>query len=294
MGCVSCAGLIRGSASETNGVTLRLREPTTIPIEADSICPDHFVGRSQAEIEALPAFHGRRKVTLGDLFTVEGEDSDSILVEGDLRHVKKIGQRMTRGRITLRGDVGLHLGALMRGGEIIVQGNAADWLAAEMRGGLIRVMGNAGNFVGAAYHGSKKGMNRGTIIVEGHAGNEVGERMRRGLIVILGPAREFLGANMIAGTIVVFGKTGEGPGAGMRRGTIVLLGEGRNDASPLQLLPTFRYDCTYNPTFLRLYLRALRRYGIEVQEEYISGRYRRYNGDIAELGKGEILVYERD
>ena len=292
MGCVSYAGLIRGLAGETNGVTLHLREPTTIPIEADSICPDHFVGRSQAEIEALPAFYGRRKVTLGDLFTVEGEDSDNILIEGDLRHVKKIGQRMTRGRITLQGDVGLHLGALMRGGEIIVQGNAADWLAAEMRGGLIRVMGNAGNFVGAAYHGSKKGMNRGTIIVEGHAGNEVGERMRRGLIVILGPAREFLGANMIAGTIVVFGKTGEGPGAGMKRGTIVLLGEGHSAPSP-RLLPTFRYDCSYNPTFLRVYLRALRRYGIEVGEEYITGRYRRYNGDIAELGKGEILVYER-
>ena len=139
-------------------------------------------------------------------------------------------------------------------------------------------------------------MNRGTIIIEGNAGNEVGERMRRGLIVILGDAGDFLGANMIAGTIVVFGKAGEGPGAGMKRGSIVLLGGGQSGALPLQppqLLPTFRYDCTYNPTFLRVYLRALRRYGVEVGEEYITGNYRRYNGDIAELGKGEILVYER-
>lgn len=286
MGCVSCAGLVREFAGETNRVTLRLREPTTIPIEADSICPDHFVGRSRAEIEALPAFYGRRKVTLGDLFTVEGEGSDSILVEGDLSHVKKIGQRMSRGRITVHGDVGLYLGAYMRGGEIVVEGNAGDWVGAHMQGGRIWIKGNAGHLVGAAYRGEKRGMNRGTIIVEGNAGDGVGELMRRGLIVILGDACDFVGVHMIAGSIIVFGKIGERPGAGMKRGTIVTFQE------PC-LLPTFRYDCTYSPAFLRVYLRTLRCYGLEIREDYITGSYRRYNGDISELGKGEILIYER-
>ena len=277
-------------------IILTLKESLTIPLEADSIRPDLLAEKSRREIEALPLYHGNRERKLGDLFEVEGERSDRVRVVGDLSRVKKLGYGMAGGRLVVEGDAGMHLGALRRGGEIVVRGNAADWLGAEMRGGLIRVKGNAGNFVGAAYHGSKRGMNRGTIIIEGNAGNEVGERMRRGLIVILGDAGDFLGANMIDGTIVVFGKAGEGPGAGMKRGSIVLLGGGQSDAlalQPPQLLPTFRYDCTYNPTFLRLYLRALRRYGIEVRDEYITGRYRRYNGDIAELGKGEILVYER-
>ncbi|MCK4315506.1 MAG: formylmethanofuran dehydrogenase subunit C, partial [Anaerolineae bacterium] len=138
-------------------ITLRLREATTIPIEADSVCPDYFVGRSRAEIEALPVYYGRRKVTLGDLFTVEGEHSDSIVVEGDrsaersrrsLRHVKRIGQGMSRGRITIHGDAGPHLGAEMCGGEILVSGDVDGWAGAQMSGGLIRVRGNAGPMLG--------------------------------------------------------------------------------------------------------------------------------------------------
>ena len=287
MGCVGCAGFVIGMADETNAVTLRLKEPTTIPIEADSICPDHFVGRSQAEIEALPAFYGRRKVTLGDLFTVEGEDSDQIVVEGDLRHVKKIGQRMTRGRITIRGDVGLHLGAYMRGGEIVVEGDAGDWAGAHMQGGRIWVRGNAGHLLGAAYRGEKRGMNRGVIVVEGDAGQEVGAQMRRGLIVVLGNAGDFAGAKMIAGSIFVFGRLGARAGAGMKRGTIVAL------ADHEELLPTFRYDCRFQPTFLRYYLLQLQAWGMSVDDEYFDGFYRRYNGDVTALGKGEILIYDQ-
>lgn len=274
-------------ADETNGVTLRLKEPTTIPIEADSICPDQFVGRSQAEIEALPAFYGRRQVTLGDLFTVEGKDADQIVVEGDLRHVKKIGQRMTRGRITVRGDVGLHLGAYMRGGEIVVEGNAGDWAGAHMQGGRIWIRGNAGHLLGAAYRGEKRGMNRGVIIVEGDAGQEVGAQMRRGLIVVLGDVGDFVGAKMIAGTILVSGRLGARAGAGMKRGTIVALSD------HAELLPTFRYACRYQPVFLRHYLLCLREWGMSVGDEYVEGFYRRYHGDITALGKGEILIYDQ-
>ena len=287
MGCVSCAGFVIGMADETDGVTLRLREPTTIPIEADSICPDNFVGRSQAEIEALPAFYGRRKVVLGDLFTVEGEDSDSIVVEGDLRHVKKIGQRMTRGRITVRGDVGLHLGAYMRGGEIVVEGNAGDWAGAHIQGGRLWIRGNAGHLLGAAYRGEKRGMNRGEIVVEGDAGQEVGAQMRRGLIVVLGDVGDFAGAKMIAGSIIVSGRLGARAGAGMKRGTIVAL------ADHGELLPTFRYDCRFQPNYLRFYLLRLREWGLPITDEYLDGTYRRYHGDVTALGKGEILIYDQ-
>ena len=268
-------------------VSLRLKEPTTIPIEADSICPDHFVGCGQAEIEALPAFYGRRKVTLGDLFDVEGEKSDTIVLQGDLRHVKKIGQRMTRGHITVRGDVGMHLGAYMRGGEIVVEGNAGDWAGAHMQGGRLWIKGSAGHLLGAAYRGEKRGVNRGIIVVEGNAGREVGAQMRRGLIVILGDAGDFAGAKMIAGSIFVFGRLGARAGAGMKRGTIVALGD------HAELLPTYRYECRFQPVFLRYYLLRLREWGLPIHDEYVEGSYHRYHGDLTALGKGEILIYDQ-
>ena len=43
---------------------------------------------------------------------------------------------MTRGRITIVGNAGMHLGAYMKGGAIEVSGNVSDWLGAEMSGGL--------------------------------------------------------------------------------------------------------------------------------------------------------------
>jgi formylmethanofuran dehydrogenase subunit C len=287
VGCITCVGLLKECEVEENVVALRLKEPTTVPIEADSICPDNFSGRNEEEIAALPAFYGRRKVTLGELFEVEGEKSDTIVVEGDLRHVKKIGQRMTRGRIIVQGDVGMHLGAYMRGGEITVEGNAGDWAGAHMQGGRIWIRGNAGHLLGAAYRGEKRGVNRGVIVVEGNAGREVGAQMRRGLIVVLGDVGDFAGAKMIAGTILVSGRLGARAGAGMKRGTIVAL------ADHVELLPTFRYSCRYQPIFLRYYLRRLQEWGMSVGDEYVEGFYHRYHGDITALGKGEILIYDQ-
>lgn len=285
LGCVSCAGLMMEPLDQRDTVTLRLKEPTTIPIEADSIRPDLFVSRTLAEIKALPAFYGRRKVTLGDLFEIVGDRSDRVVVEGDLRHVKKIGLRMSQGRILVRGNAGLHLGAYMRGGEIVVEGDAADWAGAQIQGGFIRIRGNAGHRVGAAYPGEKRGANRGTIIVEGSAGREVGAKARRLLIAVQGDVGEFAGAYMLAGTIIVLGRVGKRAGAGSKRGTIVALGE-----SP-DILPTYRYECTIHPVFLRCYLRRLQEWGLPVPKAALEGDFRRYSGDITSLGKGEILVY---
>jgi len=110
---------------------------------------------AQAAIRALPVFLGKRRRRLDDFFEVEGAASDEISVRGNLRKVKWIGRNMTRGRIGVVGDVGMHLGSSMKGGVIDVTGNVSDWLGAEMRGGLIRIRGNAGGQVGAAYRGGR-------------------------------------------------------------------------------------------------------------------------------------------
>lgn len=274
------------SANTKDAVVLHLKEPTTIPIEAESIRPDLFSERSHREIKALPIFYGRRKVSLGDLFDVDGERSDNIVVQGDLRHVKRLGQGMRHGRIDVRGEVGPHLGAQMRGGEIAVQGNAGDWAGARMAGGRIWIHGNAGHHTGAAYPGENRGVNRGLIIVDGDAGSEIGAHMRRGLIVVMGDAGDFAGARMIAGSLFVFGHLGKRAGAGMKRGSIVALGT----CEPL--LPTYRYELTFQPVFLNIFFNRLRKWGLPVDPQMNNGFFRRYSGDINLLGKGEILIHD--
>lgn len=283
MGCLACAALML----DRGGVTLYRKESSPIPVEADSICPDRFLGRGPAEIAALPAYYGRRRVTLGDLFEVDGAGADNITVSGDLRHVKKIGLGMSMGRIAVTGDVGPHLGAYMSGGEISAEGTAGDWVGAHMKGGRIVVQGDAGHFVGAAYSGEARGVTGGTIIVGGNVGGEVGGRMRRGLIVILGDTGEFAGAHMIAGSILVFGRLGGRPGAGMKRGTIVAFGD-----APA-LLPTFRYACRFQPAFLRFYVRRLSDWGLDIDPGLADGLFLRYLGDMNGVGRGEVLVRDQ-
>jgi formylmethanofuran dehydrogenase subunit C len=269
-------------------ITLVLTATLDVPVEAESIAPDALAGRSLTEIERLPALQGNRAGRLADFFAVRGEPDDAIRLEGDFARVKYIGKGMTRGRLEVAGDAGMHLGAEMRGGEIHVRGSVGDWAGAEMRGGRIVVDGHAGHLLGAAYRGSPKGMRGGTILVRGRAGNEVGCAMRRGLIVVGGDAGDFAGVMMLAGSIFVFGSLGWRPGAGMKRGTVVTYQGGRE---PPRLLPTFRYDCDYRPAWIALYLRELAGQGFELPERARGGRYRRYSGDFTETGKGEILVW---
>ena len=265
---------------------LGLKSPLEAPLEAAAIVPDRFDGKPAGAIAALPVTYGNKAACLGDFFRVDGVGSPEIVLEGDMSRVKYIAAGMNRGKITVHGDAGMHLGSGMRGGSIEVYGNAGDWAGAEMKGGKIHIRGNAGHGLGGAYRGSRRGMNRGVIIVEGNAGNEAGAVMRRGLIVVTGNVGDFTGAFMTAGTIMVFGELGIRAGAGLLRGTIVTFKQP-------ELLPTFRYDCSYSPHFLKLMLQNLRLQGLAISEEYLTGFYRRYSGDFNRLGKGEILVYDQ-
>ena len=267
---------------------LKYHSTTTIPVEAECLTPDNLAGKSLPEISALPLQHGNAQAPLAEFFTATGDAGDQeIVIEGDCQRVKWIGAGMTRGRITIRGNAGMHLGAEMRGGEIQVHGQAGDWLGAEMRGGRIHVRGQAGHLVGAAYRGSRAGMRGGVILVEGSAGNEIGGTMRRGLIAIGGDTGDFVAVSMIAGTVFVFGKPGIRIGAGMKRGTLALFG------APPPLLPTFRFACVYRPAFMSLYLRQLQAWSFPVAHDFLRGSYRRYSGDLVSLGKGEILQWQQ-
>jgi formylmethanofuran dehydrogenase subunit C len=270
------------TATSTKTV-LRLKQRPHVPLEAEMLTPDVLATKTRDEIAALPLILGKRQVRVDDYFDVEGDGSPDIEILGDVGRVKWIGRGMTRGSITIRGDAGMHLGAYMAGGTIEVDGNGSDWIGAEMKGGLIRVRGNAGGQVGAAYRGSLSGMRDGMILIGGTAGLEVGMRMRRGIIVVGGKAKDFAGLQMKGGTLVLMSGAEIRTGAWMTRGTILSL-------APLRMLPTFAPAATYDPTFLRLYAQHLRPHGINIP---VAGNvYRRYLGDTAVPGKGEILVLQ--
>jgi formylmethanofuran dehydrogenase subunit C len=262
-------------------ITLTLHEQLSVPLEAETLSPDVMAGLANAEIRALPVFLGKRQCRVDDFFTVEGDRSDELDIRGDAGRVKWIGRGMSRGRITIHGSAGMHLGAHMKGGVIDVSGDASDWVGAEMSGGLIHVRGNAGGQAGAAYRGSPSGMTDGTIVVGGSAGLEVGMRMKRGTIVVGKPVRDFAGLQMKGGTIVLCDGAELRTGAWMNRGTIVSL-------RPVRLLPTFGYACTYTPIFLSVLARYLATLGVDIP---FQGPFRRYVGDTAVPGKGEILVW---
>jgi formylmethanofuran dehydrogenase subunit C len=266
-------------------ITLTLKEQPDVPLEAEVLSPDAMAGLANGAIRSLPVYLGKRSCRVDDFFTVEGEASDQLEIRGDASRVKWIGRAMTRGRISVLGNAGMHLGAYMTGGLIEVSGHASDWLGGEMSGGLIRVRGNSGGQVGAAYRGSRAGMTGGTILVGGTAGLEVGMRMKRGTIVINGMVRDFAGLEMKGGTIVLLGGSEIRTGAWMMRGTIVAV-------TPIPLLPTFVYASTYNPTFLRLYAKYLAGLGIAIPYEDHEGAYRRFTGDTAIPGKGELLIWK--
>ncbi len=220
-----------------------LKERPTVPLETEVFTPDVIAPLGHDEVRTLPVFLGKRQYRMDDFFEIEGAGGDELELRGDAGRVKWIGRGMTRGRITIHGNAGMHLGAYMKGGAIEVTGDASDWVGAEMTGGLIRIGGNAGGQIGAAYRGSLAGMKGGTILVEGSAGMEIGMRMRRGVIAVRGTVRDFAGLQMKGGTIVLMGGAEIRTGAWMVRGTIICL-------KPVRLLPTFSYACAVQPHVL--------------------------------------------
>jgi formylmethanofuran dehydrogenase subunit C len=264
---------------------LTYRTQTPIPVEVEGFTPDWACGKTLADIERFMIFHGNQSLPLAELFSVSGDSSDKQQDwEGNLSGVHWIGAHMTSGTIRIHGSAGRHVGSDLRGGSIIVDGDAGDWVGAEMHRGLIRVKGNSGHLTGSAYRGSTSGMTGGMILVDGDSGNEIGLSMRRGFIAVQGSAGDMLGGNMIAGTVLVFGRCGIRPGAGMRRGTIGLFG-----TEPPQLLPSFRFGCTYQPQVMQLMLQTLQKRDFEVDESLYSTDIDLYHGDLITIGKGEIL-----
>jgi len=250
-------------------VTFRLKEIPDMGLDVEGILPDAVCGKKIEEIEKIKIFYGNRKVDAGDFFDISS-DGESLVFEGDLRRVKRIGAFLKNGEIIVRGSAGMYVGAFMKGGKILVEGDVGHFSALNMKGGELAVKGNAGDCIGASYRGDWRGMSSGKIFVSGNVGKETGSHMRGGIIIIKGFADSYCGVKMTGG-IIFANRANTRAGAAMRGGSIII------NETP-ELLPGFFFEDKMRPN---------------IEEELLEGEYSVFLGDHAERGaKGKIYVRE--
>jgi formylmethanofuran dehydrogenase subunit C len=264
-------------------LTLKAQPPGRV--DMSPLVPERLAGLGAKQIMALELECAGRRIAAGELFSVSGEDASRILIEGSSERLDRVGQDMKQGEITVRGDAGAYLGRGMRGGSIAVEGNAGAYCASGMSNGLIRIAGDAGDFLGAALPGEHRGMQGGTVLVRGNAGERLGDRMRRGMVLVEGGCGDYCASRMGAGTIAVMGPCGAGLGFAMRRGSVIL-------DRAADLPPTFADFGSHDLGFLRLLHGAWRHLvpGSRFAAGGASVRVRRFVGDLANGGKGEVLI----
>jgi formylmethanofuran dehydrogenase subunit C len=272
-----------------SALTFTLKHLPDADVDLSPLTPDRLQNLSPARLSALELDCGAGRIKLQRLFKVSGNDPSHIRILKSTVRLSYIGRDMTRGRIEVHGDAGDFLGLDMRGGVLRVQGDAGHWAGSGLRGGRIEITGNAGDYLAAARPAVGPGMIDGMILVHGNVGDRAGDRMRRGIVIILGDAGDYCGARMIAGTILVFGEAGRYPGFDMRRGTIILANK------PKIMTATFRSCGELKMEFLRLLFRQLAGISKPLMFLKTTGpESERFAGDLAGLGKGEILILARE
>lgn len=266
-----------------SALTFTLKTALQQRVDCSPLTPDFLAGKSTSEIAAMPLQCGNKKLRADTFFDISGSDASTIVFNNSSAKLDFIGSRMQSGTITVHGDVGSYLGFQMKKGGITLHGNADAYAASGMAGGTLHVFGNVGDFLAAAIPGDRKGMKGGLVMVTGNAGDRLGDQMRRGIILIEGNAGAYCASRMLAGTIGVMGSVGDYVGFGMRRGTLLL-------TSTPKLHSTIQ-DCgSHTLPFLNLMFKSFR----NLPSKFASinnNRVRRFSGDLANDGKGEILIF---
>jgi formylmethanofuran dehydrogenase subunit C len=266
-----------------SALTLTLRALPPHSVDVSPLIPDRLAGLNKAAIENIVL--GSLGLQVADLFAVNGDDARQMIIRNSSDRLTHIGSGMTQGAITVEGGCGAYAGIGMRGGRIIVTGTAGPFAGSGMTAGGLEIRGDAGDFLGGALPGNKQGMRGGIIAVHGNAGDRAADRMRRGLILIAGDVGAYCGSRMLAGTILVSGSVGMMPGFALKRGTLLLARQ------PSELLATFQDNGEHALLFLELLDRELRRQNERFARFLPLGNsVRRYCGDLANGGTGEILV----
>ena len=264
-------------------LTFSLREAPDQRLDLSPLAPQNLAGKAVAEIERIELQTTRIRVTVGDVFRIRDGDPETIVVEGGSERFDRVGLGLTAGSIHVEGQVGVQAGRLMAGGHLTVRGDAGPFAGSQMKGGTLDIEGDAGERLGGPLSGETVGMSGGILHVRGDAGPRAGDRLRRGFILIEGRAGAYAGSRMIAGTLAIGGEAGDLPGYLMGRGSI-LLGRGASLFSP-----SFG-DCgEHDLVAARLLANYIGQASVKLGALF-RRPLRRLAGDLAALGKGEILL----
>jgi formylmethanofuran dehydrogenase subunit C len=264
-------------------LVLTLRDYPDQRLDMAALVPQRLIGLSAPEINAIEIQTTRVRVTIGDAFKIKMGDPQMLRIEGGCDRLDRIGHAMASGDIEVEGDAGAQTGRAMRAGRLTVTGNTGPWTGSCMKGGHVLVHGSTGERVGGPLSGETLGMRGGVIYIAGNAGERAGDRLRRGTIIVAGKTGPYAGSRMIAGTLIVQQQVAALPGYLMRRGTLVLL-QGTE-----QISPSFR-DCGVTPLVaLRLMARFVEPFNAKIAA-LMRAPMRRFAGDMAVLGRGELLL----
>jgi formylmethanofuran dehydrogenase subunit C len=258
---------------------LTLREAPPERLDLSRLTPRALAGLSERDMAQVPVGTSRFGLTLGDCFTVTAGEPDTLVIAGGSSRLDGVGAGLDGGTIRVEGDVGQRLGAGMRAGTVSVAGNAGPFAGCGATCGRITIAGDAAEAAGGAPQDQRAGLDGATLVIKGRAGDRLGDRMRGGLI-IANAAGDHAGARMVAGTIVAE-RCGDFPGYGMKRGTLLV---GHCGA----ILPSFVATGRHDLVMLRLLAKALQHVAPEMAA-LARADLARWSGDLASLGKGELL-----
>lgn len=266
-----------------SGLTFRLTSAPAERLDLKHLTPKHLASTPLADVLKLNVSTTKSAVKIGDVFAVSGKPGETLKIEGSTNKLDFIGAELDHGTIIVDGDVGVGAGRGMRGGRIEIKGDTGPLLGSGIGGGEIYVKGSAGAQVGGLHPGDKFGMTGGLIVIDGHAGDRAGDRMRRGTIFIRGKCGSFAGSRMVGGTIWTELGFGTDPGMLLRRGTLI-------GPSAERILPTFADSGKHDLVILRVLSRYLReKLGAQAPRP-LPIAVRKYAGDLATIGKGELLL----
>jgi len=266
-----------------SSLTFSLRDAPDQRLDLSPLISQNLAGRTAADIERIEVGTTRIRVLAGDIFRIRKGDPETIVIEGGAERFDRVGMGMSSGAIRVEGKVGVEAGRLMSGGQLTILGDAGPFAGSGMKGGMLDIDGDAGERLGGPLSGETVGMSGGVLHVRGDAGERAADRLRRGFILIEGRAGAYAGSRMIAGTLAIGGEAGDLPGYLMGRGSI-LLGRGASLFSP-----SFG-DCGEHDLVAA---RLLADYIAQTSAKLASlfrQPLRRLAGDLAALGKGEILL----
>jgi formylmethanofuran dehydrogenase subunit C len=266
-----------------SGLILRLKSGVTERLDISSMTPGKLAKLSAHDISNIKVGSSRAELKAGDAFDISGTPGEMITIEGSGAALDFAGAGLCGGTVRIDGPVGAYAGRKMTGGKLEIASSAGNYLAAGMTGGLIVVQGSAGDNIGGVLPGERFGMAGGTVVVAGSIGARAGDKMRRGTILVRGKTGTGTGTRMMGGTIWAEGGLGPDPGFMMRRGTLI-------GPSVERLLPTFA-DCgLHDLLILRILSRYLRDTLGPLAPGALPAKVRKIAGDMATIGKGEILL----